>query len=304
MKFEVEKIEDFTGHKDSVYTIVGSPNEGKFFSAAGDGMVVEWDSSTPDLGMPIAKVENSIYALHYQVESNELWIGHNYEGVQIINLSKKEKIGSIAMNKMAIFAIDGHKSDIFIGSGDGIITVVDGPSRSFKKHLKASDKSVRSLAVNPVENDLAAAYSDHSIRIFDLSTFELKQTIPAHKNSVFGIKYSPDFESLYSVSRDARLKKWSVIDQYMLTDEAVAHMYTINDLAFCPSGNYFATCSMDKSIKLWETETFRLRKVIDQSRFAAHGTSINKLLWLSDNDLLACSDDRTISLWKIIPINA
>ncbi|SOE22437.1 WD domain-containing protein, G-beta repeat-containing protein [Spirosomataceae bacterium TFI 002] len=303
MKFEVEKIENFTGHKDSVYTIIQSPNEGNFFSGAGDGMVVEWNSRTPDLGMPVAKVENSIYALHYHEITNELWIGHNYEGIHIVDPKAKAKVGSIALNKMAIFAITGHKSNIFVGSGDGIITVIDAPSKSFKKHLKASDKSVRSLAINPVENDLAAAYSDHSIRIFDLTTFELKKTIPAHKNSVFGIKYSPNFESLYSVSRDAHLKKWNVLKDYELDEEAVAHMYTINDIAFSPSGKYFATCSMDKSIKLWETENFKLRKVIDQSRFAAHGTSINKLLWMSDNDLLACSDDRTISLWKVAPIN-
>lgn len=304
MKFEVEKIENFTGHKDSVYTIIHSPNEGKFFSAGGDGVVVEWDSKTPDLGMPIAQVANSIYALHYEEVRNELWIGHNYEGIHIVDPQAKVKTGSIALNKMAIFAISGYKNDIFVGSGDGILTVIDASSKSFKKHIKASDKSVRSIAINPVEQDLAVAYSDYFIRIFDLHTYELKKTIPAHKNSVFGIRYSPDFERLYSVSRDAHLKKWNVLKSYEQEEQAVAHMYTINDVAFSPSGKYFATCSMDKSIKLWETQNFKLRKVIDQSRFAAHGTSINKLLWMSDYDLLACSDDRTISLWKISPINA
>lgn len=302
MKFEIKKIEQFTGHKDSVYTIIGSSSENKFFSAAGDGMVVEWNAKTPDLGVPVAQVSNSIYALHQDQLSNELWIGHNYEGIHIIDPIAKKQITSIALSKAAIFAIEGYDDNIFVGSGDGVLTVIDKKNKAFKKHIKASDKSIRSIAINPVEIEIAVAYSDYKIRIFDLHTFEPKKVIDAHKNSVFAIKYSKDFEALYSVSRDAHLKKWDVIKAYEMSEQAVAHMYTINDIAFSPSGDYFATCSMDKSIKLWETQNFKLRKVIDKARYAAHGTSINKLLWLNDNDLLACSDDRTISLWKINPI--
>lgn len=302
MKFQVEKKDHFTGHKDSVYTIIKGQKENIFYSAAGDGLVVEWDIDKPDLGMPVANVANSVYAIHLDKGQNELWIGHNYEGVHVGDPIQKKSLASIALSKAAIFAINGYKEDIFIGSGDGVLTVIDRKSRSFRKHIKASEKSVRTIAINPVEKDFAVGYSDHQIRIFDLESYELKKVIQAHKNSVFGLTYGSDFKNLYSVSRDAHLKKWNVIEDYALEEQAVAHMYTINDIAFSPNGQYFATCSMDKSIKLWETENFKLRKVLDQARFASHGTSINKLLWMTDNDLLACSDDRTISHWKVTPI--
>lgn len=302
MKFQVERKDHFTGHKDSVYTLIKGLGKDVFYSAAGDGLVVEWNLASPDLGKPVANVANSVYSIYLDEASNELWIGHNYEGVHIGDPIQRKSLASIALSKEAIFAISGYKNDIFIGSGDGVVTIIDKESRSFRKHIKASEKSVRAIAVNPVEMDFAVGYSDNNIRIFDLNTYELKQVIPAHQNSVFGLKYSPDFQSLYSVSRDARLKKWDVLKKYELDNEAVAHMYTINDVAFSPNGQYFATCSMDKSIKIWETANFKLRKVLDQARFASHGTSINKLLWMSDEDLLACSDDRTISHWKVSPI--
>lgn len=302
MKFQVEKKDHFTGHKDSVYTLIKGLEKDVFYSASGDGLVVEWNLANPDLGKPVANVANSVYSIYLDEARNEIWIGHNYEGVHVGDPIQRKSLASIALSKEAIFAISGFKNDIFIGSGDGVVTIIDKESRAFRKHIKASEKSVRAIAVNPVEMDFAVGYSDNNIRIFDLNTYELKQVIPAHTNSVFGLKYSPDFQSLYSVSRDARLKKWDVIKKYELDNEAVAHMYTINDVAFSPNGQYFATCSMDKSIKLWETANFKLRKVLDQARFASHGTSINKLLWLSDEDLLACSDDRTISHWKVSPI--
>jgi WD40 repeat protein len=80
----------------------------------------------------------------------------------------------------------------------------------------------------------------------------------------------------------------------------VAHLYAINHLSFSPNGKYFATCSMDKSIKIWETNTFKLLKVIDKARHAGHGTSVNKLFWSGyRNQLISGSDDRTISIWNL-----
>ena len=103
-----------------------------------------------------------------------------------------------------------------------------------------------------------------------------------------------------STSRDATLKIWNVEENYTLQESIVAHMYTINHLAYSPNGKYFATCSKDKSIKIWDAQSFRLLKVIDKARHAGHGTSVNKLYWSSyKNQLISCSDDRTISTWDI-----
>jgi WD40 repeat protein len=77
-------------------------------------------------------------------------------------------------------------------------------------------------------------------------------------------------------------------------------LFAINDIALSPNGKYFATASMDKSIKIWDTEKMQLLKVIDKARHAGHGTSVNKLWWSSfNNQLISASDDRSISVWEI-----
>lgn len=302
MKFEVEKIESFTGHADCVYNVVGGYREGQFFSSAGDGLLVEWNTKTPDIGKPLAKMKNSVYAIHRPANSSLLWLAENFEGLRLIDLEKKEQLASVALNKAAVFDIQSYANQVFAAGGDGVITVLDSEKMAFKTHIKASVKSVRSLAINPIEREFAAGYSDHMIRIFDLNTFELKKQIEGHVNSVFTLSYTPDFKFLISGSRDARLKIWEVEKGYQLADEVVAHMFTINHLAFNPSGDIFATCSMDKSIKVWDAQNFKLLKVIDRARHAGHGTSVNRLHWLSDDQLISASDDRTLSLWSIKPI--
>jgi WD40 repeat protein len=105
---------------------------------------------------------------------------------------------------------------------------------------------------------------------------------------------------LLSAGRDARLKFWDIDREFKPVEEIVAHMYTINHITFSPDCQHFVTCSMDKSIKVWDAKTFKLLKVIDKARHAGHGTSVNKLLWLNHKEtLVSCSDDRTISLWDI-----
>jgi WD40 repeat protein len=300
MKFEVEKIESFTGHRDCVYNVIGGLKEGQFYSVSGDGLLVEWNTAISDIGIPVAKMNNSIYALHQN--RSLLWIGENFEGLRLIDATQKKQLHSIAFNKTYIFDIKSYQDQLFVAGGDGVISIIDTEKIAFKTHIKASSASVRAIAINPVEREFAAGYSDNIIRIFDLQTFQLKQQINAHSNSVFTLGYSPDFKELISGSRDARLKVWDVENGYTLSHEIAAHMFTINHMAFSPSGKLLATCSMDKSIKLWDASSYKLLKVIDRSRHAGHATSVNRIHWLSEDRLISASDDRSISLWSIKPI--
>ena len=156
------------------------------------------------------------------------------------------------------------------------------------------------MAVNPVLGELAVGYSDNAIRVFDLDDLRLKYEWFGHRNSVFALSYTPDFKTLLSGSRDARLKAWDASGTYQQSGGVVAHLYAINNIAFSEDGKHFVTCSLDKSIKVWAADELKLLKVIDKTRHAGHGTSVNKLLWTSfDDQLVSASDDRTISVWDI-----
>jgi WD40 repeat protein len=299
-KVTVDKVATLTGHRDSIYTVEGAGEPDVLFSAGSDGMVVRWDTRQPDAGRLLAQIPASVYALRWQATTNHLWVGQNFEGIHVIDLANQREIASIRITTAAIFDIQFFGQYALVGTGDGTLLVVDIPHMAVKKFLKASDKPVRSIAVNAPAGEVAVGYSDHFIRVFALETLALKYTLAGHTNSVFTLTYSPDYQYLLSGSRDAHLRIWRTEDAYALDQSIVAHMYAINHVAFSTDGRYFATRSMDKSIKVWEAATFRLLKVIDRARHAGHGTSINKLLWLGEPyHLISASDDRTLSVWKM-----
>ena len=300
-RIEVAKLGSFTGHKDCIYTVERGTQSGEFFSGGSDGLVARWNLQNPDEGDLAAKIPNTVYALRYVPEQHILLAGQNFSGMHVIDCNAWKETTSIKLSSQAIFDIKHQDKVAFVSSGEGVVQAValEDPLRVLWKQ-QASTESARCLAIHPSRPELAVGYSDNHIRILDMQTGEVKQTIEAHSNSVFTVVYTPDGKHLLSGSRDAYLRIWDTGEEgYSFHAEIVAHLFTLNHIAFRADGKYFATCSKDKSIKLWETENFRLRKVIDKSRYAGHGTSVNKLLWVGPNRLLSGSDDRSVAAWGV-----
>ncbi len=299
-KIEVNKLQTLTGHNDCIYALTEGCDPRFFYTGSGDGMVVEWDLDKPKDGKLIARLPHSVYALAVDSLRNLLFIGHNFEGIHVIDLNESKEIWSLKMTDQAIFDIKVFGDEAYVGTGDGVLIVVDIASRNIKMHIKLSDKSIRVMSLAKDKRHLAIGMSDHTIKVLDLSDgFRPIANLTGHTNSVFALSYSPDETVLASAGRDAQLKFWAT-DTYTLQENIVAHMYAINYLYFKEDGNLLVTCSMDKSIKVWDTSKRQLLKVIDKARNAGHGTSVNKVLWSTyQGNVISVSDDRTISIWKI-----
>lgn len=299
-KIQAKKISTLSGHRDCVYALEQSHEDNKFFSSGGDGLVAIWNLDNPEIGKLVAQVRNSVYALRLIQEQEQLLIGENMEGLHLIDLAKYAEIKTFKTSHNAIFDILHQPSYLLLAHGDGSLQVIDTEKWQTKLTLTLSEKSARALAIHPSKEHLAVAFSDCSIRILDTKTWSVIYTLSGHRNSVFSVVYSPCGRYLWSGSRDAHLRIWSVEQHYETVEAIPAHLFAINHIVFSPSGKWVATCSMDKSIKIWDTQTFRLLKVIDKARHTGHGTSVNKLLWSKYQDLLiSASDDRTIALWQI-----
>jgi len=140
------------------------------------------------------------------------------------------------------------------------------------------------------------------VRIYNSLDFAFQRELTGHKLPITALQYSKEPNCLISGSRDAQLKFWS-LPGYEIENQVGAHMFSIYSIAFHPSAPYFATCSQDKSIKLWGAQDFKLYKILSlEKQTEGHFHSINKLLWSHDGRfLISTGDDRQVMIWRFQP---
>jgi len=298
-KIKITKLHQYSGHKDCIYSLSPSLNENCFYSGAGEGYVVEWDFENKADGKLICQVPRPVYSLLLLQQKRQLLIGSAQGNLHVVDLNVNKEIKNIEAHTLGIYDIKLHNDTFITSGGDGKINVFNTEDFTLLKTIQASNKSARTIAINPILNHLAIGFSDHSIRIYNASNFELIQTLNHHINSVFALGYCHENKHLLSGGRDVFLKFYNAENNYELIKDVPAHNLHINAIQFNPSGNLFATVSMDKTLKIWDAATFDLLKVVDKARNEAHVTSINKLIWINDTQLLTGSDDKQIMHWQV-----
>lgn len=149
------------------------------------------------------------------------------------------------------------------------------------------------IAFSPDGRLLASGSWDHTIKLWNLNTGKVRQTLEGHKDSVLSIAFSPNGLLLASGSADSTIKLWEVSTGKILQDLTAGDNW-VGTLAFNPNGQILAAEGSHNSINLWELST---GKILNTLR--GHNNIINAITFIPDGSLLASgSADHTIKLWE------
>ena len=298
--FHINHLATLSGHISSIYCLADKIDTPYFFSAAGDGWIVQWekDSRKTD-GLLLAKVEGKVFSIIYIKEQHLLVVG-DFEGhVYWLDTETNIILKRVAFHKGSIFGFCQVSSDhIYSISGDGYLCKWDVQAYQPIESIKISNQGLRSIIYDDINHTIYIGSSDNTIYQVNEKDLKVEKNILlAHQNSVFSLAMLPN-GTLLSGGRDAHLKAWSVPNMDVKQDFA-AHMFTINSIVHIPELSLFATASRDKCIRIWDDTSFELYKSIDVQK-DGHINSVNSLLWLhTESTLVSASDDRTIRMWKI-----
>ncbi len=279
------KVQEFTGHIQAIYCMCLGANTNEFYSAAADGYIIQWQIGAGN-GNVFAKLPSPIYSIFYA--KNLLYAGTSKGEFFILNIQEKKLLQQLNLNCGGIFSIEEQEEKILIGAENGCLFILE--DNKFISE-KISDKSIRKIVV---DNDkIILGCSDSNIYHYNIYTKQ-KTIFAGHRNTVFAL--AKNGNTLFSGGRDAQLFIWQNNE---LKQQIAAHLLHINDISVNTESQLLATCSMDKTIKIWHFQTYELLKVINFEKNAAHTSSINKILWIDKNKLISCSDDRKIIQFNI-----
>ncbi|MBM3400584.1 MAG: hypothetical protein FJY15_08500 [Bacteroidetes bacterium] len=292
-KLQAKHLKTYTGHQSAVYALCAD-EQGGFFSASGDGMLVHWPTGKDD-GQLLAKIPGNVFSLTYDSEEKLLLAGSGQGDLFVISkiFGADPGLRRLLAHSKGLYRLLNTADGLITAGGDGRIIRWDSQF-DITAEISNSTTATRALCFDEAGN-MWAGSSDFKIRVYDVD-WKMVQILEGHTQSVFDLCALPGNRML-SGGRDAKLKVWSETGELQQT--IAAHLLHIHTIQLHPLGEWFATGSMDKTVKIWDAENMELLKVLDKEKFAFHTSSVNTLLWLDGDHFLSAGDDRRIILTEI-----
>ncbi|HEY9852629.1 MAG TPA: serine/threonine-protein kinase [Leptolyngbyaceae cyanobacterium] len=165
---------------------------------------------------------------------------------------------------------------------------------SLAHHLIGHTASIYALAISPDSQTLVSGSNDKSIKIWDLNSGKLVNTLRGHKNAVNSVAISPDGQTLASGGGDRTLKLWD-LKTGKLKKDLLGHSASVFAIAFSPDNQTLASGSSDNTIKIWNFQNTALITTL-----TGHSKWVRCLDISPDGEtLVSGSEDKTIKIWDL-----
>ncbi len=286
-KVQINFQAQLLGHPGAIYCL----HEAKkgFYSCGADGWLVHWDIERSNDGQRIATAGEAVYSMHVQHETCYLGTYSQH----LIGIANGDVFAKIAAHTKGVFFIKTANENILSGGGDGYVCLWTKDLQLLKR-VQVSQKGLR-CAVWHASNWYMAG-GDGTIYILD-QNLDLVRTIIISGQSIFTIATLDN--CIYAGGRDAKIIKMDADFKLEFWDAHLLHIHALRPLV---DKNFLLSTSMDKTCRLWTTQG-ELLKVLDAPKYGGHLSSVNDALWLPNNTLVTCSDDKSIMVYTVIDAN-
>ncbi|KAB1209193.1 Transcriptional corepressor LEUNIG [Morella rubra] len=190
----------------------------------------------------------------------------------------------------------GSSKSLLMFGSDGMGSLTSAPNQLADIERFVDDGSLE----DNVDSFLSHEDADPRVAPFSAVskgvTFEEIQLIPASASEVECCHFSSDGKLLATGGQDRKAVLWCM-ESFALKSTLEEHSQSVTDVRFSPSISQLATCSADKTVRVWGTDNpgYSLRT------FTGHSTTVMSLDFHPTKEDLICSCDNNneIRYWSI-----
>ncbi|PNY11684.1 notchless protein [Trifolium pratense] len=283
------------GHKNWVLCIEWSPDGKYLVSGSKSGELICWDPKTgKQSGNALIGHKKWITGISWEpVHLNapcRRFVSASKDGdARIWDVSLKKCI-VLSGHTLAVTCVKwGGDGVIYTGSQDCTIKVWETTQGKLIRELKGHAHWVNSLALS-TEYVLRTGAFDHTGKHYS-SAEEMQKVALERYKAMRG--NAP--ERLVSGSDDFTMFLWEpFVDKHHKT-RMTGHQQLVNHVYFSPDGQWIASASFDKSVKIWNGTTGKF-----VTAFRGHVGPVYRISWSADSRLLLSgSKDSTLKVWDI-----
>ncbi|MDE0681276.1 MAG: sigma-70 family RNA polymerase sigma factor [Candidatus Poribacteria bacterium] len=205
----------------------------------------------------------------------------------------KSRLGKGAIRAIT-YSPDGRR--LAVASSIGI-WLYDTHSGQVLDLLTTHTDWVNSVAFSSDGKTLVSGSKDNTIRLWDAQTGTLRKTLTliGHKGEIWEMAFSPDGKILatWSWEWESPIHLWDVETGARLHNFVGEARDNVNSMAFSPDGNTLASPLDNGTIRLWNTQTGELSRIL-----IGHTYHVSCVAFSPDGKMLASgSYDGTLRLW-------
>ncbi len=156
---------------------------------------------------------------------------------------------------------------------------------------------IRALSLSADGTLLASGSADNTIKIWDVPTGKLLQTLKGHTAPVTSVAISQDGKTVISGSEDNTIKIWDV-PTAVLRHTLTEHTDKVYAVALSPDGKTIASGSQDFTVKLWNAETGELIRTLSQP--AGHRNAVSAVAISPNGKQVASGSwEKNVKVWDL-----
>eukprot|EP00055_Hartaetosiga_balthica_P003032 m.6185 g.6185 ORF g.6185 m.6185 type:complete len:951 (+) comp2555_c0_seq1:80-2932(+) len=194
--------------------------------------------------------------------------------------------------------VDLHPSEpwMLVALYSGTVNVWNYETKTLIKTFEVCDVPVRSARFVERKNWIITGSDDMQIRVYNYNTLEKVHTFEAHTDYIRCLAVHPNQPYLLSCSDDMSIRMWDWSNNWTCRQVFEGHAHYVMSVVFNPKDvNTFASCSLDKTIKVWQlgssTPNFTLE---------GHTKGVNCIAYFQGGEkpyLASGADDRQVRIW-------
>ena len=269
MAKELSVLSSLRGHTDSVYSVAISPDGKLAATGSLDRNVTLWDLTTGNVLRTITSKDNGP--------------GHTNQVLAVAFSPNGEMFASGGGdNQVRLWDVPQPWVEPLAGLV-GSLPILREAQRttSTRPRVFAHPLMVDAVAFDPTSKLLATGCHDGSLRIWDVLKGQTTKSITAHvqqqpqqiQHPVYAVAWMPDGKQVLTASYDRSMKLWDAASGNLVrefkgapspipgdkppekTTGPQGHRDQVFSIAVTKDGKWIATCSSDRTVKLWDAAT-------------------------------------------------
>ncbi|GAB4291522.1 MAG: hypothetical protein Fur0025_26780 [Oscillatoriaceae cyanobacterium] len=253
-----------TAPGEMVYSLLAISPDGEILASnsGSRGSIEIWNLKSGKLVQKVQAQTAGVAAIAISPNGDILATGSPDGTIQLWNLPSGTQIKSFSLHigPVQALAISPNGETLATGFQNGSINLSplnpgnDSPPEDNQelpnKLMLGHVNNINSVAFSPDGKILASGSADNTIKLWDVTTRQLRYTLSSNQGVIYSVAFSGDGKMLASGSSSGQIQLWNALTGVAIKS-LPAHSGLVESVAFSPDGRTLASASADKTIKIW-----------------------------------------------------